>query len=267
MARSSSKSQVASSRGVMSYDEEMANFAKEHAQAESRSAGGAFISTRGGRFSFNGGEIPGGKFNAVIIDSVFSNAYYKNAFNPDAPESPVCYAFATKEDELRPHAESEEAQCESCLDCPWNKFGSAGRGKACKNQRRVALVTESELSDPQAQIALLNVPVTSCKAWAGYVQQIANTLRRPSFGVVTEVSIAPDPSTQFKLSFRYIRELTAKEIPVIMGRREEAHGQATLPYPKNSEQEEAPAPRGRGRSATATKKEAPAPSKFTRGRK
>ena len=34
---------------------------------------------------------------------------------------------------LIPSANSPQAQCEDCASCPMNAFGSAGKGKACKN--------------------------------------------------------------------------------------------------------------------------------------
>lgn len=229
---------------VNKYEEELARFAKE-AQAQVPVSSSNFISTRGGRLSFQGNPVPGDKMNVVVIASVLENHYYTDRFDADNPASPKCFAFSETGDGMGPHELSEAPQCETCAKCDKNQWGSAdiGRGKACKNIVRLGLITEDGLDDvPGAELAVLKIPVTSVKEWSGYVTQIATTLKRPPFAVVTEVSIVPDSKSQFKLKFKLVGQITDGDtIGEIMERREAVAQELSRPYQPTPTQEE-PAP-------------------------
>jgi hypothetical protein len=63
-----------------------------------------------------------------------------------------------------------------------------------------------------AEVAALRPPVTSLKNYASYVQTIAATLKRPPLAVVTEISVVPDPKTQFKVVFTMVRSIDDTEV-------------------------------------------------------
>jgi len=63
-----------------------------------------------------------------------------------------------------------------------------------------------------AEVAALRAPVTSVKAFAVYLQKIANAVKRPLSAVVTKISLVPDPKTQFKLEFDFVRAIDDVEI-------------------------------------------------------
>jgi len=217
------KPAAAPTTAVNKWDEELAKLAVD-AQAEETLAGN-FISTRGGRLQYGGAEIPGNKLNAVIINYVKENHYYEDRFDADNPASPVCFAFATEDGEMAPHPDSTKPQCATCSACPKNQFGSAdqGKGKACKNIRRLGLITEDALEEDvsTAEVAVLKIPVTSVKNWSTYVGQVATTMKRPPFAVVTEISIVPDSKTQFKICFKPVAQITDGDaLGALMGRRE-----------------------------------------------
>lgn len=224
---------------LVKWDEELAKHAKEAAQTEASAMGGSFISTRGGVFTFNGGEVPGGKMTVIVLDHVIEHHFYNTRYNPDAPSSPVCFAFARADDDLKPHEQSAEPQHDTCAGCPNNEFGTAetGRGKACANIRRLALLTEDGLEDiGAASIAMLKVPVTSVKAWAGYVNQLADVMKRPPFAVLTEVSIHKDPKTQFKLQFKLLEKIEDGDVlAALMEKRKAAARDLVMPYQPPSE--------------------------------
>lgn len=230
--------------GVNKWDEELAKFAK---QAESEEpVGGNFISTRGGRLQYGGSEIPGNKMNAVIISYVKENHYYEDRFDATNPASPVCFAFADEDGEMKPHSDSAKPQCSTCAQCPKNQFGSAdqGKGKACKNIRRLGLITEDGLDDVNsAEVAVLKIPVTSVKAWSTYVQQVANAMKRPPFAVVTEISCTPDSKHQFHIVFKPVAQITDGDtLSAIMERRDSVFSELAKPYPKPVEPSEDAAP-------------------------
>ena len=167
-------------KALVPYDAELAKFAKAADATEAHvGGGGQFIKTRGGVLEFQGAEVPGNAMNVVVTDHVLENNFYGDKYDPDNPQPPICYAFGRTDKEMVPHEEAADPQADSCAECPWNKFGSAdkGRGKACKNQRRLALIPEDGLGDLEnAETAYLKIPVTSGKAWAGYVRSLDETM-------------------------------------------------------------------------------------------
>ena len=240
-------------QNLNSYDEELAQFAAQYGTMEEGASGALpFISTKGGRLTFNGGEIPDGVMNVIVLDHIFENHCYTTDYDADNPTSPVCFAFGTAAKELAPHENSTEPQCEQCDGCPMNEFGTAerGKGKACKNIRRLALITEEDLEDIEgATVAYLKVPVTSVKAWAGYVQQLANVMKKPPFAFITEVSIVPDAKSQFKLQFKMVEAISEKEqIKALIAKRETIQSELRTPYQASAAPEEEEKPK-RGRAA------------------
>lgn len=240
---------------------------------ENVGSGGQMIGTRGGRLSFGGAEVPGNKMNVIIIDHVLENHLYEGRFDPDTPQSPICFAFGRSEPEMSPHENSAEPQHDMCKGCPMNEWGSAdtGSGKACKNVRRLALITEDQLDDVEsAQVAYLKVPVTSVKGWAGYVRQLANTLERPPLGVITEISLVPDPKSQFKMQFKLVEAIDDGDVlEALFNKQETVATEIEFPYAPPGEEDEKPArgkgrgrghakPEPRGRAQRATREERPA---------
>ncbi len=256
------KSQVASEpvasspkkkMAVNSFDAEMAALASKQANAESKSSGGTFISTKGGHFAIGGNQVKGDKIRAVVVDSIFCNTYYEDAYNPDVQASPACYAYGESDEGMAPHADCDAPQHSECAGCPLNAFGSAavGKGKACKNQRRLALILEDDLTDSAAQMLMLNVSVTSCRAWATYVQQVVSAQKRPTAGVLTEISIfTASGKTYAQMSFAFERDLEQDELAVVLPRRDEASNVLNMPFPKRTE-EEAPAPKKKAPAKTS----------------
>jgi hypothetical protein len=179
---------------------------------------------------------------------VLENVYYEGDYDPDNPSAPTCYAFGRDEKDMAPHpkvVEAGTAVSEKCSGCPNNEFGSAdkGRGKACKNTRRLALLpagTYDErgklklIDDPDvhaaASIRFMKLPVTSVKGFAGFVKAVSSTLKMPPHGIVTKVSVEPDPKTQHKVVFEPVVKLSDKVGPTIMKRRDEARGTIEFPY-------------------------------------
>ena len=249
---------------VANWDEELAKYAKQ-AVATTGSGGGEFLSTKGGVLSYQGSEVPDNLMNTVILDHVFENHFYTARFDPNNPASPVCFAFGRDVDEMAPHADSTEPQSDTCKDCPQNKFGTAdtGRGKACGNIRRLALMTEDGLEDVEnATVAFLKVPVMSCKGWDGYVKDLERTKNRPPFAVVTEVSVVDDETAQFKVKFKLAEDVPASAIKALIAKHEKAAEEIMFPYqqmeavqppPRRGAQRQAAAPAAKGKAAPAAK--------------
>lgn len=239
---------------ITNYDEAYATMAQQ--QADEEQSGGMFITTKGGVLSFNDEELPGNQMCVIVLDAVRENTYYPDKFDADNVVPPKCYAFGRGNEDLAPHESMAkhldyfEPQAEECSACPLNEFGSAdiGRGKACRQRRRLALIPagfyskkpksrdfDLELFDnpkdfQSSDIAFLKIPVTSVKRWSQYVTQLSAQFHRPSFGVITRIWLENDSKTQFKVNFEMIEELPNDIAPIIFARNEEAKKSIITPY-------------------------------------
>jgi hypothetical protein len=235
------KSIVKRSTGLVKWDAELAKYAEDASAAE-KLPGGSFISFRGGQISI-AGQPSKGPIQVVVLDSIFENACYEGDYDADNPQPPVCYGFARSEDDLKPHAEAADPKCESCAGCEMNQWGSAdkGKGKACKNVRRLAVVSANGLSADsvkKGEVFYIKLPVTSVKGWAMYVKSLAATTRRPPFAYVTEIECVPDPKSQFKVTFAPVEPVPDDVMGAVMERRKEIEEQIAFPYPKPGEKQE-----------------------------
>lgn len=251
------------STAVANYDEQLAAMMQQEVETEKAvSSGGKFISTKGGQLSFDGNQMKDNEMYVVIVDHIFENTYYEGRFNPETPQPPTCFAFGRNEKDLIPHVnvvEAEQNPCDACDGCPMNEWGSDGKGKACKNVRRLALIPaghvdrksdELELYGEDhfatAEIAYLKLPVTSTKGFSTYIKQVAQAYNKPVLGVITRVYVTPDAKTQYKVNFEAIDEVPAELLGTLMQRRSAVMEEIDFPYSLERVEEE---PKSRGRQA------------------
>lgn len=240
------------------WEQQMAEAVTKQAASEKPSTFKA-ISTRGGVLTVDDSPVPGNEMDVVVLASIHENQYFTVSFNPDKPAIPVCYAFSEvdgPEEGMAPHAEVVDKQADDnglCAACWANQMGSAdvGRGKACKNVRRMAVIPADALDSAdaleEAEARMLKVPVMSVRGWAAYVREkLGEELKRPSWGVVTTIKLVPDPKSQFRVVFSFkelvnfdqgLYDAMQKKIKVVAD-------SLTAPYVP-MEEEPAPPPRGR----------------------
>lgn len=221
----------------MRWDEELAKEAA--AQASAVRTAGNFFSVRGGQLSYQGKPIKGNAMDVIVIDFVLENGWYEDAeFDPDQPRSPACYAFGRSEKDMAPHAEATSPQNESCAQCPKNVFGSApkGSGKACKNIRRLAVIPADALESgiEDAEVGLLRVPVTSCKAWNEYLIKLRDVAKRPTWAVITRVEVSPDKKTQVAVTFDLTSKIKDEHLMALCEKAKAVAKSIEAPYPKNA---------------------------------
>lgn len=275
------------------YKQKMAQAADQYAGEER--VGGSFISTRGGVLTYGEEALPGNEMLVVVLDAVHENTYYPERFDAEVNLPPKCFAFGRDEREMEAHENVPDPDDEDadrsyfelqsdtgfCSDCPWSVWGSAdkGKGKACSNRRRLALIpagrfvevgkgrkkeTEMEVfEEPEhfrdADIAFMKLPVTSVKNWSKYVHQLRKEFERPPFGVLTHIYIEPDPKTQFKIHFDFIEVIEDEDIlEVVLARHEEAADMIIQPYeePSADDLERPKAKAQKGLSSLKKKKQA-----------
>lgn len=233
---------MAKSKGgaLVKWDAELAKYAEADAAAAVGGAGN-FLSVKGAVLSYKNNPLPGNKIEVVVLDFVNENQYYEEDYDPDNPASPACYAFFRKEPnkvvEMVPHEESQDKQRDNCNDCEHFEWGSAkkGKGKRCKEVKRLAMILATAAEDvkeiPDAEEVMLKVSVTNCKAWDGYVQQVA-ALKRPTWAVVTEITVLPDPKNQYRMQFKLVEQITtAAAYEALMARHKAARTKLTAAYP------------------------------------
>lgn len=251
-------------RALAPWDEDLARAAAASKERAASLATGQFMSTKSGQLSYNGSPFPGNKVAAIIVAWGYENTFYEGAYNPDAQSSPSCFAFGLEQKTMEPHenvVRLKNAQHDRCGIagrpgcCPQNEFATAstGKGKACGNRIRLALVAAGGWDnhgkfEPDgveeiegSNIVFLRVPPTSLQGFASYVNVLDATVHRPPHGVFTEISIVPS-DVQFSTVFKPLGKIGDEYRAAVEARVAEAEGALFFPYPDY----EPAAPTGRG---------------------
>lgn len=131
-------------------------------------------------------EVIGNELDVYVLDFAHVNTYYEQAYDPDNPTPPSCFALSHDGEEMKPDPSAPAPQADYCDGCPMNAWGSAekGDGKACKNGYRLA-VMETDAKPEEAEIAVLSLPPTSLKNWDNYVRDLVDKMKRSPNGVQT----------------------------------------------------------------------------------
>ncbi|MFI5223847.1 MAG: hypothetical protein ACHQX3_06320 [Nitrospirales bacterium] len=222
--------------------------------AEQEKPSGSWVSFKAGVLSFAGNPIKGNKMKVVVVHSAHENQLYATKdekgelvglrYDADNPATPVCYAIAENEEDLKPHPDSLWPQSESCTGCPRNEWKSdfeGGNGKACKNVRRLAMIAFDDMgSIPKAQVAMAKLPVTSVKNWSTYANQIANVLKLPPLAVITEMSVEPNAKTVFQINFDLVDKISdGAQIQALLSKRKDTTPLIFAGYDKPTEPKQA----------------------------
>lgn len=136
----------------------------------------------------------------IVAGFVAVNQYYPGKFDPKEIKPPVCMATGTEIIDMRPWPESPELQGkDGCHTCWANQWGTDGKGKACKNQRMLAVLgPKGQMDGP---MMTLKVSPTGTRYWDNYVTQVMQ-LTGALIKVITEISFdanADYPSLRFKV--------------------------------------------------------------------
>ena len=224
---------------VTNWDEEMAKYAQKAAASERPQL--AAISLRGGFMKYNDVAIPGNKLQTIVIASVMERVFYEERFDPNKPASPSCFAFHDGTDgvEWMPNEKSALNKSPTgCAYCQYSQWGSdphnpGSRGKGCKEKRKLVLMPNPK----SKEMALLSVPVMSVRNWSNYVNGIAASFQRPPWGMLTEISVRPDPKSQFVVEFEPVEPLPQDMLASVFDKIELATQILTTPYDYHNPQE------------------------------
>jgi hypothetical protein len=182
------------------------------------------ITMNKGKFSrMVGGEQAGGKvtgsINGIIINALpkVSRQFYAKPYDPNGePTLPDCWSNLGDV----PDTKASNAQGSSCATCPQNVDGSgqSGKGRACRFQRRVAVLLEGDMS---GDIYQFNIPSKSLFGkGTGNVHPFESYLKfLPANGesidrIVTQIAF-DENETADVVNFTPVRHLTDEEIDVV----------------------------------------------------
>lgn len=208
--------------------------AKALAQQQQRAelaSGPKFISFSGGALQVDKVAIPGNRLDVIILTFAAENTWYKGKYNPEVVQTPECYAVYTSAESMLPSEQAANKQATSCKDCAKFKWGSdplGGKGKACKERYRIAIIPapESGVVDEAAilgaELRFATLPVTSVKNFDNFASKAQMLFNRPVFGVVAALSVVPDAKTQFTVNIDPIESVPGEQMLAVLKRIDEA---------------------------------------------
>jgi hypothetical protein len=178
----------------------------------------ARISTAGKLFTLPDGRTSQGPLSLVTLDWRITHAYYTGIYDPAKPKSPDCWAISETVNCAPDPAKVKTPKHSSCNSCPFNEYGSAGRGKACKETRRLAVAPlDAQVGDKPF---LLEASPTAIKSFEGLVTALAAKGLTP-LEVVTEVGFKSD-ATYPTLVFAPAAALTDEQLATMFEIRSRA---------------------------------------------
>jgi hypothetical protein len=178
------------------------------------------------------GKIKDGHMNVIVINALpkVSRQFYASSFDPDAaPTLPDCWSNLGDV----PDPKAANAQAANCASCPQNIDGSGtgGKGRACRFNRRVAVLLEGDMSGDVYQF---NIPAKSL-----FGKGVGNTHPFESYikflpangesidRIITQISF-DENETADVLKFTPVRHLTDEEIDVVEGAQQSADSKRVI---------------------------------------
>ena len=156
-----------------------------------------------------------GEFDAIIVDALpkVSRTFYAGKYDPDAKATlPDCWSNLGD----KPEETAGDPQASNCASCPKNVVGSGenGKGRACRFQRRIAILIAGDASGDVYQF---NVPAKSLfgkgsgnvHPFESYIKYLIANGESPDT-VVTNIAYNLDAETM-ELQFTPVRGTTDEE--------------------------------------------------------
>lgn len=126
------------------------------------------------------------KFSGIIVAHHKNNALFPtDDENENVNVPPICSSV----DGIM-GVETETGACRECASCPHNVFGTAGKGKACKNMHRLYILVEGSPIP-----VTLSLPPTSLELWQNYALMDVAAAGLDISEVVTEFSLTNEESS------------------------------------------------------------------------
>ena len=181
-----------------------------------------------------GDEAPVVEFKGIVVHSHIAHAWWEKPMghgDGGGGDMPDCFSL----DGLKPAPEGKLVQASECAPCPLNQFGSdikpdgsAGRGKACKNMRRIYVLLPG-----RSLPCRMTLPPTSLKAWTNYVVHVAD-LKKTRVGLVWTRFVAVggknvDGIDYTQTQFTFDRMISTSEAPGVLKAMKDVKEYASRP--------------------------------------
>jgi hypothetical protein len=261
-----------SSTALTLWEQEMAEAAVAQGSTEKPSGFTSSISFKQGHMKIDDNPVKDNELDVVILAVVHENQWYTGKYDPNVIQTPECYAIGLEDEDMTPHADSADKQGDEdgkCLNCEHNKMGSAdtGRGKACKNVRRIVVVPADALESVEAfeaaEMRTAKIPVTSVRNLSKYLRnKLVEEIKRPTWGVVTTLSCGPHAKFQVEVNFEFAELVNFDQALYDAVKKRAKEALDTLlasSYPKFSEEQVVQPPKN-GRAAKYANKAKAAPA-------
>lgn len=145
------------------------------------------------------------EITGVILDHHPLNAYWADKFN-GGKQPPDCSSIDGKQGVNR-----ETGEIKDCATCPYNQFGSDGKGKACKNLHRLFILRES---NPVP--LMLSLPPTSLKYMRDYIAKKILFKGLYSWQVLTKIKLKKEKNASgiaySHAAFSFVGKLNAEQM-------------------------------------------------------
>jgi hypothetical protein len=221
------------------YAAELAAAAKNVASQERPSM--SKLSIKGGILAYAGQPCPNNELEVVVLATISENSMYIDKYNPNVIVSPRCFALSESGEDMEPHANvdqpfgDEDGKCVGCEFAKWLSDPGGGRGKACKERRRLVMVPKDAVTGTiddllKAEMSMLNLPVMSVQNWGTYINKLAASSGLPYYAVVTKVKVVPDARSQFRVTFEGVAALPKEMIEGTKRLKDAAVSYGMSPY-------------------------------------
>ena len=192
-----------------------------------------------GLFQYENSEETTKKFNALLVLVDPSRVYWAEAMGSgDGKKQPDCYS----RDLLIPDPQIKEPQSSKCTGCPHNEWGSEvkddgsqGRGKACKEIRRLFFIPEGHLTPHW-----MSIPPSSLRPLSKFMTMIRDRgFKKPQEVVVRFSLINKDDgggNAYSELALDVGEKVSDRALYMISTFKKEIEGVLTIAAPVTKEQ-------------------------------
>lgn len=130
----------------------------------------------------------------VILFNHASGAYWPEGSEYDDNTTPLCASVDGKAGYGVPGG--------ACALCDLNRFGTSGKGKACKNMRVLYLLRDGEYMPIQ-----ISLPPTSIRPFSDFMNMVFVSRRRPTWSSVVQISLRRENNGKDDYSVAVFRKL------------------------------------------------------------
>ena len=183
----------------------------------------------------------------VVPQTHMAKTFYLHGYQPGSTDPPDCSSFLGEV----PDSWVDNPQNPTCKGCPQNVWGSAksmsgGKAKACKDSKRLMVVSAKDVADGSEEptVWIFNVTIASLKALTEYGKFLmTNTL--PMSAVITQIEFVDAEFPQVEFKFLSVLNETSGLLMMEKSKRAEwmdgyTHEQLSAPEEATARQIEAP---------------------------